>query len=457
MKKLFYTSIVLLFVSCQFEDDNAPKPTDEFIKYIGALADHEAKDIEPLYADDGTTLEGFVIFGTQQQQDLTVDYYVAITDASGNLINDASFDASGFIFGDINGNGIINQQDSVNSQESAGQIEVLSNGFLITGTSSFTQNLLGANEYQFITYAFLDQNLSATSTGLIRADTSRNISGLQNVTRDMIANDMISLSDGTFLLIGAKENAAETDLDFYIRKFDQTTIYWEKSIGFGSGDDVLVRAFENDDQSIALFGYSNDPGINGSAGINATYVLVNQNGNILDSNSNGILEANAIDVNDDVLTDVIETSGGYAVVGTSTRSSSEQSFSFFMSMNKNGVAQFSDIISSRFVEAEASIQSKALALTQTTSNEFVVVGEYPSFRVGAENKGGEAMFVGVDQVGNPIQGLESNFGLEGGNDVANDAITLPDGKIVVACTIDFGVGVKLISLMKLNDSGSLDR
>ena len=66
------------------------------------------------------------------------------------------------------------------------------------------------------------------------------------------------------------------------------------------------------------------------------------------------------------------------------------------------------------------------------------------------------MFVKFSQGSAPVAGAESFFGLADGNDTVVDAVTLPDGKIVAVANVDFGGGVKLISIIKLNDDGSLD-
>ena len=62
----------------------------------------------------------------------------------------------------------------------------------------------------------------------------------------------------------------------------------------------------------------------------------------------------------------------------------------------------------------------------------------------------------VDQALVPIPGNESNFGLTDGNDEFVDAVTTEDGSVVAVGNIDFGAGTKLISIIKLNDTGNLE-
>ncbi len=461
MKKLFYFILIGLLISCKIEDDNAPQPDEQFIKYYGILAEQEAKDIEPIFTADSTAIDGYVIFGTQQLADSSVDYYVVRTDPEGNKLYENSFGLRDIERIDIDGNG---DPDLVSADEIPGQITSLGNGngFLAVGTSQFsipTQNIV---DYSLITFAVLNDTLGVRGVGAIRAG--------NNLTQDIFGNDILLLSDNSFLIIGTRERDDETNFDFYYTRrgiaglSGEDTTFWERTSGSNINDDVLVRAFENDDQSISMFGYSEDPGVNGEQGTNVTFVKVNQNGIVQNSNSNGIPENPGFPnvIYSDFLSDVVEIPGGYAVTGT-TVFSDNRNFAFFMSLGSDGIAISSDTLTSEFfvttegTDTRTNLQTQGLGITAGITNDFVIVGQYPNYRTDTESRSGEAMFYRVNQVGEKIEGYESNFGLGDGNDVASDAITLSDGKIVVAGTVDFGGGVKMISLIKLNDTGQIDQ
>ena len=469
MKKLLQITALSLLLSCQIEDKNAPLPADSFIKYYGVLAEQEAKDLEPIVTNGEIT--GFVILGTQTVEDGTKDYYVAKTDLEGNLVTSNTFGLKR-LFRELN---FVNQNDSTSTEDAAARIETIPGGYLVVGTSSFSQTAPGVNivDLSFITYAFLDENLQLAATdSVVYQFGTVNVTPPNNIQRDLIGNDIIALSDGNYLLVGAIEalsfptdpTSTETDLNFFIRKFNRSGTIWERSIyGLKGGlDDVLVRAFELSNGNIALFGYNEQVGSNGEGGTNVAFREINQNGNIVNSSSIGIPEEDPTFALSDVLSNVIVRPGGYLAVGTTTNTNDE-TFAFFMNIDDNGISLWKKTLVSAFTSGGVPLQTRGLGATATRTNDFVIVGNYPSFRTdvesinGVASRGQEAMFMRVSQTGEEMEGFETNYGLGDGNDTAVDAITMPDGKIMIAATIDFGGGVKMISLIKLNDTGRLDR
>lgn len=452
MKKLFYTFLVASLISCQIEDKNAPEPDESFIRYLGVIADQQAKDIEPIFASDGTTLEGFVIFGTQQLEGSPEkDYYLVRTDDVGNILATARYNPIRPLGRDFDGDG---EEDILSGDDIAGQIEVLPNGgFVIIGTTSINDNVRDLNNFRLITTATLDGDLNVIDSLTFPAPVDQ-----ANNKLSSIANDIIRLSDGSFLIVGAIETVSG-DFDYYYRKVratDGTNFVKTLGLSGSDNDDILVRAFETEDQTIALFGYSERSGNEGEEGTNVSYVEVNFNGNPTGGSGNfGIPDITTGAITrefDDVLNDVIQKPGGYMAVGTSTID--EQDYSFFMDIDLNGISLRKDTLSSVF---DGGLNTQAFGISITRSNDFVIVGNYSDFRVGDEQRGQEAMFMRIDQVGEKVPDFESNYGLGDGNDTAADVITLSDGKIVVAATIDFGGGIQMIGLIKLNDSGELDR
>lgn len=464
MKKLFYISIILSFVSCQIEDKNAPQPSESFIKYFGELADQEAADLEPIWNADSSDVDGYVLFGTQEIEGQSKDYYVAISDANGHLVRSKSFGFRLPVDGlDITGDGV---PDSVFADESASRIHAVPNGYVVVGTSTISsivgQTTNGGNrsveilDLSLATIAFFDGELNLLGDRVFPVFGDVNIFNDQQL--DLFGHDIIPLADGGFLLIGAKET--DTDLDFYARRFSisgtSITTVWERTYGFKNGglDDVFVKGFEKSNNNLALFGYSEDLGAEGEEGVNVTFIELNQNGNIVRSNSNGIEDSSPF-LAEDILEDVVEKAGGYLAVGTSTTNDSKSAF--FMDINAQGIAVSKGVLQSDFQLNEEGLQTMGTAAAQTQSKDFIIVGNYPSFRTDTETRAGEALFARLDQSGVKKTGFETNYGLGDGNDSAEGIVLLPSGKMVVIATVDFGGGVKMISLIKLNDTGQLDR
>lgn len=450
MKKLFYIAALIILNACQIEDDNAPSPDDSFIKYLGIIADQEAKDIEPIYAADGITLEGFVIFGTQKLDESPfTDYYVVRTDAIGNIVAARSYNPFRIVPGDFDGDG---NNDQLSGNEIAGQIEVLPNGgFTLIGTTSVTDNTLGLSEFRFITGITIDSDLNPIDS--LEKFSSTNVT---NDPRSLIGNDIIRLSDGSFFIVGAVETATG-DFNYYYSRVGTSddTDFEQLEFPGTSSDDVLVRAYESENNTIALFGYSALSGNLGERGTNVTYTVINFLGNLDGgSGSFGITDIDdegVIRPFDDVLHDVIQKPGGYMAVGASTID--ERQYSFFMDIDNTGISTRKDTLGSEF---GSELTTQALGITASNTNDFVVVGSYTNYRVGEDQRGEEAMFMRINQLGEKVTGFESNYGLSDGDDVAADVITLSDGKIVIAATIDFGGGIRMIGLIKLNDTGELD-
>ena len=472
MKKLLYLFVfTFIAISCQIEDDNAPSPDDSFIKYLGEFGDQEAKDIEPIYAADNVTIEGLVIFGTQRLEgNNTRDYSILRTDLSGNIVDSITYNPQVLEPVDWAEEDPSTLDLMMEGDETAGQIEVLPNGgYLIVGTTSFVDNILDV-DIRYITGAILDADLNVTNSFHAFADGITVDSQL-----DLLGNDIISLSGDTdvngvpnILVVGSIEtNPPASDFDYYYSKLSGTdaSLLYSRTSGIPGqeNNDVLVRAFETETQTLALFGYTEKVGRGQGEGTNVEYFEINYNGvigggagvwgvpDVLDENNN-------VREFDDVLTAVIEKPGGYLAVGTSTVD--VDNYMFFMDIDRSGNSLRRDTIGSDLLQNGRPLETEGLAVTATAANDFAILGNYTNYRVtttgGDEARGQEGMFIRVNQGGEKV-GFESNFGLSDGNDSIVDAITLPDGKIMVLATIDFGGGIRLISLIKLFDTGELDR
>ncbi|WP_436516184.1 hypothetical protein [Ekhidna sp. To15] len=451
--------VAFLVVSCQIEDDNAPTPDEAYIKYYGDLTSFEARDIEIVYDQTGEIAEGLVVFGMRTNESGDDDYFVLRTDLEGNFVDSVYFGFENATDRDFTGDGI---PDIFKGVERAGQIHSIpGGGFITIGTSSITETVLDISDFQILTVGFLDADLNLQNDTLLAL-----VSEVDNVELDLIGNDVIVLSDGSLLLAGAKEfdrGGGVTDFDNYFLKFNFTDgVIFENTQGVAGEDenDILVRAFEKASGNIVLIGYSNSPSLlgenEGNNGTNAYYLEISPNGTPVNFAAYGFEDPNSDVVFNENVNNVIQTSSGYSIVGTSMTSQNEN-FSFVMNLSNNGIyLSGSNHLVSTYNGENNIVQTQGLGVTQAANNDIVMVGQYEAFVSGNLSRGGEGMFVKFDQAANPIAGAESFFGLADGNDSVVDAVTLPDGKIAAVANVDFGGGVKLISIIKLNDNGSLD-
>ena len=460
MRYLFQIIIAsLLLISCQIEDENAPAPDETYIKYYGELTSYEATDIEVVYDATGEVAEGLIVFGTKLTAEGDRDYYVLLTDLEGNLVDSVSYGFVNQTDRDFTGDG---NPDDFRGDEIAGQIERIPGGGYITiGTSSITENALDISDFRVLTLGFLGADLTLANDTLLTL-----VAQQDNTELDLEGNDVLFLSDESILLVGAKEfnrGGGISDFDNYYLKFNFTDgIVFEQTQGVaGDGNnDVAVRAFEKQSGNIVFIGYSNTPSLRGENGgvngTNAYFIEVDPNGTPVNSAAYGIDDPNDAVIYNDQVFNAIKTSFGYAIVGTSTTADDEE-YGFIMNLSNNGIFLSANSHDSSIYNTENRVlENRGRGIVQAQSNDLIMLGQYTSFISGTNSRGGEGMFVKFDQAANSVEGAESFFGLSDGNDNIVDAVTLPDGKIVAVANVDFGGGVKLISIIKLNSDGSLD-
>lgn len=450
----------LLVVGCQIEDDNAPKPDEAFIKYYGELTSYEASDIEIVYDATGEIAEGLIVFGTKTTGQGDKDYFVLRTDLEGNLLDSTSYGFVNQTGIDFTGDG---NPDDFRGDEIAGQIEPIPGvGFFTIGTSSITENTLDISDFRILTFGILDEELNLAQDTLLALASQED-----NVELDLEGNDVILLADGSVLLVGAKEfdrGGGVTDFDNFFFKFNfNDGVVFNQTQGVAGEDenDVIVRAFEKASGNIVMLGHSNTPSQrgenNGDNGTNAYYLEVDPNGTPVNFGAYGLdISSNNV-VYNEVVSDAIRTSFGYAVVGTSNTSNNEQ-YAFVMNFSNNGVFLSANSHDSSTYNTDNNIlQTVGNGIVQAVDNSLVILGQYPNFSSTNLSRSGEGMYAKFDQAANPVAGAESFFGLSDGSDEIVDAVTLPDGKIAAVANVDFGGGVQLISIIKLNNDGSLDQ
>lgn len=455
--KNFYLILITasIFSACQIEDDNAPSPNESFIKYYGDLAGYEGRDIEMLRDSSG-----FIVLANVTGESGQSDYIIMRMSLDGTLIDSVEFSFDIPVGFDADGNG--NLDDFLTGSDDGGQVEVFDGGFAVIGTTSLNNSALDVLDVQVATITFFDDQFNnLLDTTLVIPASGDLRQGL-----DLIGSDIITLSDGGFLIMGSIEierASGVSDFDYYLSKVGSNNNFVE-IIGIpGDGnDDILVRGFEKLNGNIVLIGYSSEPSDlgenNGDNGLNVTFSELTPQGKLINRVSYGL--DNPDPTNESIFNErvsgAVATSSGFAVVGTTTLTDNE--YAFFMNLSTNGVFINGDTLTSTF---GFGLESKGRGIVQADDNDFIILGNYPQFNI-INNlnqqvaRAGEAMFMKVTQFGMPVAGAEVNYGTENGNDEAVDAIALPDGKIVVLANVDFGGGIQLISLIKTNDDGQLE-
>ena len=450
--------VTVVGYSCQIEDDNAPTPEEGFIKYYGSLTGYEAKDIE--YLADSS---GFIIFGNVTNDLGATDYTLLRIDQTGALIDSIIFSFDISLRFDANGDGELN--DVIAGNDDASQVEVFDGGFATIGTTSLNNSAIDILDVKVGTVRLFDNDYNNVldTTVVLQAGNLRD--GLRDGL-DLIGNDIIQLNDGGLLIMGSIEidrGGGSSDLDYYILKVGTEVNDFEEIIGIpGEGnDDILVRGFEKDNGNIVLIGYSTDPssfGENGgNNGLNVTFSELTPQGKLENSISYGLDNPDNATLFDEVVTNAIETTTGYAITGTTTLGTDEK-YAFFMNLTNSGIYVNGDTITSGF---QYGLESEGLGIVQSNDNNYIVLGKYSNFDVTNSigqrfSRAAESMFVKVDQAGIPIAGAEVNYGTENGSERAVDALLLQDNRILVLSNTDFGGGVQLMSLIKTNDDGQLE-
>ena len=451
----FFACIMItgLLSSCNLFEEEVVLEKQSFVKYYGQNGSYTAKDIEPIYATDNENIiTAFVIFGTTNINGGD-DYYFLKVDTIGNILAEITL---GYKYR-------IDSTTEINTTEIPGQIEILSNRDIVfVGTSRVIIEGQNATNFPIMTTHTLTEDLMLKDSIEVLTKVHQNI--------NIIGNDVIELSDGGLLYVGAIIRRGE--MDFYYAKHEENninSIIWKRptsSVTRNNGsldnrDDVMVRAFEDTDGYV-LFGY-NFRGSQGETETNVFFQRVSK-GNGFPVSSNAVGISNRGD-NSEVLNSVIRYQGGYAAVGTSSVTlTSDERFAFFMNFTNSGTIKtktgtsngINNVIDTNIDTTNNNIVSEAYGITQTKSGNFVVVGKYPNLRLNTILRNDEIMFININQDGESIEGNERNYGIAEGNDTSNDVITLPSGGVVVLTTIDFGASISLISLMKLSESGNLD-
>tara|TARA_Y100001972_G_scaffold125944_2_gene178379 strand:- start:4539 stop:5837 length:1299 start_codon:yes stop_codon:yes gene_type:complete len=428
MKILNYFAIYLfIFVmACTMESEITP--ADVFVKYYGTQDEQRAADFQVNGAGE------YVIFGTRKVDDETAnDFYMLRADQQGNLINSATL-------------GIEDDEENANN-ELAYRIKVIDQGYLIVGSTAPLNEALIPGQ-RLLYWAHLDESFEVVT---------QVIDTVNGGVGDLEGTDIFYTSGDSVLITGysdAFENnqsgqPEDGTTKLFVGKWSlDGETGWKKTYGFAGSNDEAKAVFEKPDGNIIVFGVTDEVGSNGEAGQNVVVYQLNRYG----TSPVGEVPRYGSD-GDDEMNRVIKISGGYAVVGTSFIGNVSNPFIMILDDEARMVSQDNLVFEVDFKEDDP-FDGIGLGVTRAANNDFVVVGRVLDYE--DENdlaKNNEMMFIRTTQSGQQISGAVKNFGLVAGNDEAISALTLANGSIAVLGTADFGSGVTLITLMKMNADG----
>lgn len=430
-KNLVMLSVFVLIVfSCNIEDASSPKPEDIFVKYFGVSGQQKAIDVV-----FNESKNEFFILGSQNLGDATsTNFYYLVTDIGGNLLYSDTVD-----FKDTTNVSLIDVPTRIKQMDD--------NTYLVVGTAT------DANEQSFVVWGTVSHDLQDQKYDIVQNETA---------PFDLSASDIILTDAGAnIILLGTTSKQYPGDLaspssagkQYFLSKRSKASneMVWSKTLGV-AGNDMGVAVFELQDGKLAVFGATESD----TEGTRVNAVFLNALGT-----ADGAGEAYGIEIDglhNDVPMAVIDGGIDFKVVGTSTLANGDKR-AFMMGISRYGNLDLPPLgLQSDF---GADLSTSASTVTRTLDGGYLIMGSYPSFQIfsteigEAESRLEEMMLMKTDADGVKIDGLDQYYGLESGNDRANRAITLPDGRVVVVGTFDFGSGTTLIGLLKLNSRGEL--
>jgi PKD repeat protein len=280
-------------------------------------------------------------------------------------------------------------------------------------------------------YIGVGTNSTNGSVYLVRLDVDGTIVGQQEYTISNTdqAADVIQLSDGTFVVVGTSYNAATSNSDcFYLRTdASLTALVGPIRIGEAVRSEDARCVIELNDGTLLIGGSSYDPNTNSSD----AYVL-RYNVNLTTEYFKKII----VGTDDEYISDAVEFSNGYMLVGYVYFQSSGQTDGFVMKIDANGNK------SSGFPKKTGfSGSDQILAATKTGTNELVMVGL-------AQGNGLDACYQKVDNNGTFIGTL--TLSNKAGDDAAGDVTIDAQGNIAMT-----GVSELSAFFYKLSATGSV--
>ncbi|WP_421879912.1 hypothetical protein [Marinoscillum sp.] len=426
-------TLAVMLIGCAPSDLDGPNPGDVFVKYYGQGA-NEAIDIVR------TSTNETIILAQNTLSDNS-NFYLIKTDDNGNEIDSRLIDLND------GSNDIPRRLKPVGNDE-----------FLIVGYMQF-EDEFGVDQFTGV-WGRINSDLETISTD------STGAAGF-NYLDSMIAVDIIQTSDSnpTYIVLGhssveSRRYAGDVtpvgDFQIYMGKHDDNdSVYWEKSHGF-SGNEEALSIFEVTGGDLLVVGMTKAV-TSAYSGDNLYILQTNEFGT---PDGGGLVTGipGAADDADDRPYAVKKSSLGYSIVGATEATENGGLRGFHIAVSNEGqlVTNSSNVLSNDY-----NLNCRALTFSRTLNNELMVLGSIPNFTLSSGDGGSattkleEILVMKVSPISGHIEGFDQNYGTTVGNDRAKAAVTLPDGDVLVAATIDFGSGTTMVGLLRLNDNGEL--
>jgi len=423
---VIFNLLILIGFACDTRSDSGPVPSDIFVKYYGTGT---CSAVDIIDYSDPNGQSGYLILATKADVRIDNDFFIIKTDDIGNELKTLTIDPNS------------GQLDDVPRRI----IPFGDNQYLIAGYSIMS----GVDQYRGVYFTI--------NTGLEVSNMHVDTVGFQ--IKDVVQT---TETDGVnkFVLVGNKTISADVQIHMSKRDLNDN-IYWEKDHGFVGSEDAIaiIETDDNNLMTIATTEAADDGGSNNSQGLNLyvlpTTDLGTPNGAGFHSPISGTLTSA-----DDIPYALKKTFNGYSVVGTS-KNTANQEVSFLMTFNSKGEKKggFSHVFLYETSQDTTGMPCEAFTFTTTVANDLMVFGEIPNYKdKGGNSFGDQIMSVRVSPSDGLRPGLRKysdDYGTSVGDDYASAAITLPDGNIAVAATIDFGGTTTLVGLLHLNQNGQL--
>ena len=226
-------------------------------------------------------------------------------------------------------------------------------------------------------------------------------------------------------------------------------------------DDFAIGIFELSDSNLGVIGWTEKSSNQGDAGVNATFAIFTDIGSSssIDYVFGFEFEGDA-DFDDEVGDFIYTQTEDVIIVGTSTSNSdvNPRSFPFLLRIRKGGTLVFKELLAS----SVSDLNSGGMDVTISAQNDLIITGVFNNYEdsITGQAYNDQILFMRTDQFGkitNDYQPYQNHFGLTDGDDAGKAILTLPDGSIVIAATMDFGNSRTLISYLKTNNKGRLKR
>jgi len=450
MRKYFDPLLLMLILtasSCVVEPDYVPRPIDTFIKYYGISGSNEVVDM--IMSNEGN----IIILGNEETSAFVAskDIVILEIDTVGNLLKKKTIDVQSLYIGDSLYSFGITDDDAV-------RIKAVDGGYLLC--ANFTAkdddvNGLGSK----IFWCELDENYN-----IIRKQVISDADYYWEV------GDIIQLEDGNIVIAGGTDKIEDNEEDVenpqkqrYLtkRSIENDTIFWSKTFGYDEVDDFAIGIFELSDSNLGVIGWTEKSSDDGFAGVNATFAVSSEIASSLTLDVILGFEFNGNTDFDDVVGDFIYTqTEDVIIVGTSTSNSDvdPRSFPFLFRISKEGFLVFKELLAS----STLGLNSGGMDVTISAQNDLIITGVFNNYEdsITSQTYNDQILFMRTDQFGkitNDYQSYQNHFGLTDGDDIGKAILTLPDGSIAIAATMDFGNSRTLISYLKINSKGILKR